>query len=155
MSTNNSINSMLNGSSLTGPLHENFESERTNATKAKTEVDNLLNLLSTSNNFQGDIWKNVSTKLTDYSDNLQLRINSSNKLEAAMVKALTLIKNYMGDYEELDDSKLPELKYIVLHLPERYVDIGFLHSSYKYEMQFIKLIVECIKYTFDKIRRCF
>ena len=104
------INAMLNGSSLLGPLHENFDSERSEATKTKGEVDNLINLITTSNNFQGEIWNKVNDKLNLYSDNLQLRIDSANKLENAMVKALTLIKNYMGDYEELDDSKLPELR---------------------------------------------
>lgn len=60
--------------------------------------------------------------------------------------------NFMVGFESVKYiySRLPQLKYIVLHLPERFVDIAFLHSCYKYEMQFIKLIVECIKYTCDK-----
>lgn len=71
----------------------------------------------------------------------------NDKVEIQLLNA-----NFLVGFESVKYiySKLPELKYIVLHLPERYVDIGFLHSSYKYEMQFIKLIVECIKYTFDK-----
>ena len=63
-----------------------------------------------------------------------------------------LHENYMVGFESVKYiiSRLPNLKYVTLHLPERYVDIGFLHSCYRYEVQFIKLIVECIKYTADK-----
>ena len=63
-----------------------------------------------------------------------------------------LHENYMVGFESVKYiiSRLPNLKYITLHLPERYVDIGFLHSCYRYEVQFIKLIVECIKFTSDK-----
>ena len=104
------INAMLSGGSLVGPLHENFESERASATKTKAELDNLTGLITSSNNFQGEIWNKVVDKLNQYSDNMQLRIKSADLLENAMVKALTLIKDYMGDYEELDDSKLPELR---------------------------------------------
>ena len=104
------INAMLSGGSLVGPLHENFESERASATKTKAELDNLSGLITSSNNFQGEIWNKVVDKLNQYSDNMELRIKSADLLENAMVKALTLIKDYMGDYEELDDSKLPELR---------------------------------------------
>ena len=71
----------------------------------------------------------------------------NDKLEIQLLNA-----NFMVSFESVKYiiSRLPNLKYIVLHLPERYVDIGFLHSCYKYEVQFIKLIVECIKYTTDK-----
>lgn len=63
-----------------------------------------------------------------------------------------LHENYMVGFESVKYilSRFPNLKYVTLHLPERYVDIGFLHSCYKYEVLFIKLIVECIKYTSDK-----
>ena len=63
-----------------------------------------------------------------------------------------LHENYMVGFESVKYiiSRLPNLKYVTLHLPERYVDIGFLHSCYRYEVQFIKLIVECIKFTSDK-----
>ena len=67
-------------------------------------------MISTGNNFKGDIWKAVGTRLTEYSDLMNLRIESADKLEEAMVKAIKLIVDYMGDYDELDDAKLPELK---------------------------------------------
>lgn len=104
------IDAMLGGSSLTGPLHENFEAERISATQSKREIDNLISLISSNNNFQGQIWNNVADKLESYSTCMQMRIESANKLESAMVESLKLIKNYMGDYEELDDSRLPELR---------------------------------------------
>ena len=104
------LNSMLSGDSLSGPLHENLENERQSAKATLTEIDNLNTMISTGTNFQGDIWKAVGTRLTEYSDLMNLRIESADKLEAAMAKAIKLIVDYMGDYDELDDSKLPELK---------------------------------------------
>ena len=104
------LNSMLSGSSLAGPLHENFENERNTARNTKNEIDNLASLISNGTNFKGDIWKKVGERLTNYSDLMNLRIESADKLESAIAKAIKLIVDYMGDYEELDDSKLPELK---------------------------------------------
>lgn len=46
--------------------------------------------------------------------------------------------------------QLPNLKYVTLHLPVRFVDIGFICCCRSHEIQFIKLIVECIKYTSNK-----
>ena len=104
------LNSMISGTSLAGPLHENLENERQSAKATLTEIDNLNTMISTGANFKGDIWKAVGTRLTEYSDLMDLRIESADKLEEAMVKAIKLIVDYMGEYEELDDAKLPELK---------------------------------------------
>ena len=104
------LNSIISGGSLAGPLHENLENERQSAKATLTEIDNLNTMISTGNNFKGDIWKAVGTRLTEYSDLMNLRIESADKLEEAMVKAIKLIVDYMGDYDELDDAKLPELK---------------------------------------------
>ena len=104
------LTSMLNGSSLAGPLHENLDNEKQSAKAIQQELNNLNSMISSGTNFQGDIWKKVSQRLTDYSDLMDLRIESADKLESAIAKAIKLIVDYMGDYEELDDSKLPELK---------------------------------------------
>ena len=104
------LNSMISGTSLVGPLHENLENERQSAKATLTEIDNLNTMISTGANFKGDIWKAVGTRLTEYSGLMDLRIESADKLEEAMVKAIKLIVDYMGEYEELDDAKLPELK---------------------------------------------
>ena len=104
------LTSMLNGSSLAGPLHENLDNEKQSAKATQQELNNLNSMISSGTNFQGDIWKKVSQRLTDYSDLMDLRIESADKLESAIAKAIKLIVDYMGDYEELDDSKLPELK---------------------------------------------
>ncbi|MBQ8659817.1 MAG: hypothetical protein IJ475_03160 [Bacilli bacterium] len=104
------INAMLNGSSLNGPLHNNLENERNGARNTKSKIDELNSMITSGGNFQGEIWNKVSDKLNQYSGLMDMRIEMADKVEAAMVEALTLIKNYMGDYEELDDSKLPELR---------------------------------------------
>ena len=104
------LTSMLSGSSLAGPLHDNLESERQSALAIQTEIDNLNTMISSGSNFKGDIWTAVGNRLTDYSDLMKLRIDSANILESAMARAIKLIVDYMGEYEELDDSKLPELK---------------------------------------------
>ena len=49
--------------------------------------------------------------------------NFADILEKAMVDALTLIKEYMGDYEELDDSKLPELRTKVEQIKKQIIDL--------------------------------
>ena len=104
------LTSMLSGSSLTGPLHDNLENERQSAKNIKTEIDNLNTLISSGGNFTGSIWTAVGSRLSNYSDLMTLRINSADILESAIARAIKLIVDYMGDYEELDDSKLPELK---------------------------------------------
>ena len=116
------INSMLSGSSLSGPLHENLENERVSARNTKQEIDGLNTMITSGTNFQGDIWKAVSARLDEYSELMDLRIESADALEEAMVKALTLIKDYMGDYEELDDSKLPELRDRVEQIKQAIMD---------------------------------
>ena len=104
------IDKMLGESGLTGALHDNFESERNSATQTKIAIDGFIDIISSSTNLQGDAWKLVGQKLSTYSELMQTRIESADKLEAAMTEALTKIKNYMGDYEVLDDSRLPELR---------------------------------------------
>ena len=116
------INSMLAGGALSGPLHENLENERVSARNTKGEIDNLNTMISSGSNFQGDIWKAVSARLDEYSELMDLRIESADVLEEAMVKALTLIIDYMGDYEELDDSKLPELRDRVEQIKQAIMD---------------------------------
>ena len=147
------LNSMLSGGSLAGPLHDNLESERQSAKATLTELDNLNTMISSGTNFQGDIWKAVSDRLTEYSELMNLRIESADKLEAAMAKAIKLIIDYMGEYEELDDSKLPELKEKAEQIKQNILDaeniINATHNvsvpvddgnggtTYKYVIQYV------------------
>lgn len=104
------IDAMLNGNSLIGPLHENLENERISAKNTKNEIDNMISTISFSSNFSGNVWTPVCDRLAKFGELMNTRIKSADILETAFVKALTLLKNYMEDYEELDDSKVTELK---------------------------------------------
>ena len=104
------IDAMLSGNSLIGPLGENIKNERINAKNTKNEIDNMISTISFGSNFSGNVWTSVCDRLAKYGELMNTRIKSADILETAFVKALILLKNYMGDYEELDDSKLPELK---------------------------------------------
>lgn len=104
------INSMLNGNSLIGALHENLENERIAAKNMKNEIDNMISTISFSSSFSGNVWGPVCDRLSQYGELMNTRIKSADILEIAFVKALTLLKNFMEDYEELDDSKVTELK---------------------------------------------
>jgi hypothetical protein len=112
------INSMLSGNSLTGPLYENLSSERTSAKETKNQIDSLIQNIASHNELKGNAWDTVAAKLGTYSDLMDTRIESCDIMEAATVKALKLIKDYMGEYEELDDSKLPELRQKVVQLKQ-------------------------------------
>ena len=112
------INNMLGTGSLKGALHDNFDSERMSAKSTMESINNFRDTIGSSTNLQGSAWNLVSEKLGRYSDMMQLRIDSANKLEDAMTKALTLIKEYMGDYQVLDDSRLPELRQTLIEIKE-------------------------------------
>ncbi len=104
------INSMLSGNSLTGPLYENLNSERENAKDTKNSIDSLIQNIVSHGELKGSAWDAVASKLGTYSELMDVRIDACNIMETATVKALKLIKDYMGEYEELDDSRLPILK---------------------------------------------
>ena len=106
----NDIRSMYSGGQLTGALKENIDSEISDAKNTKSQISTFQSTIRSSKNLQGEMWNKVSQKLDKYADLMDLRVDSMEKLETAYEKALKLISDYMEGYDELDDSKLPELR---------------------------------------------
>ncbi|MGM9877971.1 MAG: hypothetical protein ACI33S_04900, partial [Bacilli bacterium] len=95
-------------SALNGGLDANFESERSSARATKTQIEHFASAIGSS--LKGGAWNKVKINLENYSNLMDERIRSVNKLENAMKEALTLVLEYMEDYDVLDDSKLPEIR---------------------------------------------
>ena len=110
------IASMLSGGKLTGPVADSLTNDTQDAKKAMDSIKSFQNNIASNTSLQGDIWKEVNAKLDNYNSLLDKRIQSNEKMQEAYEKALKLIEDYMGDYDELDDSKIPELKTKVTEL---------------------------------------
>ena len=110
------IASMLSGGKLTGPVADSLTNDTQDAKKAMDSIKSFQNNIASNTSLQGDIWKEVNAKLDNYNSLLDKRIQSNEKMQEAYEKALKLIEDYMGDYDELDDSKIPELKAKVTEL---------------------------------------
>ena len=103
------IKAMLSGGKLTGPLAKGFETDNNDTKKTIESIKSFQETIA-SNALQGDIWKEVNDKLDNYNNLLDKRLASNEKLQSAYEEALKLLEDYMGDYDELDDAKIPELK---------------------------------------------
>lgn len=99
------IAGLTNGTSLTGPLHENFEHSKESA---KATIESINDLQATIKKYSGTVWDQVVKKLDEYNEVLELKIKSADKLESAMAKALEIVLAYLEDYDSIDDSKLQE-----------------------------------------------
>ena len=99
------IAGLTNGTSLTGPLHENFEQSKESA---KATIESINDLQATIKKYSGTVWDQVVKKLDEYNEVLELKIKSADKLESAMAKALEIVLAYLEDYDSIDDSKLQE-----------------------------------------------
>ena len=73
--------------------------------------DALLNFVDLSGTqLEGVNWDKFRGKFGEFNTALQARINLAKKLEEAINEALTLLKEYLGDDQMLDSSKLEEYK---------------------------------------------
>ena len=104
------IKAMLSGGKLTGPLAKGFETDISDTRKTIDSIKSFKDTIAANTSLQGDIWKEVNAKLDGYTDLLNKRISSNEKLQAAYEEALKSLEEYMEDYDELDDSKIQELK---------------------------------------------
>lgn len=99
------ISELTNGTSLKGPLHENFEQSKESA---KATIESINDLQATIKKYSGTVWDQVVKKLDEYNELLNLKIKSADKLENAMAKALEMVLSYLEDYDTIDDTKLQE-----------------------------------------------
>lgn len=99
------ISEITNGTSLKGPLHENFEQSKESA---KATIESINDLQATIKKYSGTVWDQVVKKLDEYNELLNLKIKSADKLENAMAKALEMVLSYLEDYDTIDDTKLQE-----------------------------------------------
>ncbi len=104
------LKALLSGGKLTGTLASGFESDNADTQKTIDSIKSFQDKIAANTSLQGDIWKEVSSKLDNYKNLLNQRIASNDKLKAAYEEAIKLLEEYMGDYDELDDSMIDELK---------------------------------------------
>ena len=112
------IDAMLKGGKLTGAVADSLAKDTEDAQAAIKSIKAFQDTIASKTSLQGDIWKEVNAKLDNYNNLLDKRIQSNEKMQEAYEKALQLLKDYMGDYDELDDAKIPELKAQVTKLKE-------------------------------------
>ena len=120
------LKAMLNGGNLSGPLANSFETDNAAAQKTIDSIKSFQQTIASNTSLQGDIWKEVNAKLDQYNGLLDKRIASNDKLKSAYEKAIKLLEDYMEDYDELDDAKIPELKAQVQQLK---ADIAALQAK--------------------------
>ena len=125
---------MYSGGQLIGVLKNNIDAEIPDARNTKNQINSFRSVIGNSKNLQGEMWNQVSKKLDKYSSLMDLRVESMEKLEAAYIKALQIVTDYMGDYDELDDSKLPELKESLLQL-EKAIEIYLSQIKKRHQIQ--------------------
>ena len=75
----------------------------------QTAVTSFLN--DSPEKLKGDFWDKLRQKMeTSYNTALKTRVELAANLAEAIKKALTLLKDYLGEDEMLDTDKLPEYK---------------------------------------------
>ena len=104
------IKALLSGGKLTGSLANRFETDNSDTQKVMDSIKSFQEKITSNTTLQGDIWKEVNSKLDSYNSLLDKRLKSNDKLKAAIEEALKLLEDYMGDYDELDDSMIDQLK---------------------------------------------
>ncbi len=110
------LKAMLSGGSLSGSLANGFDTDNSDTRKTIDSIKAFQDKITSNMSLQGDIWKEVNAKLDNYKNLLDKRLQSNDKLKTAYEEAIKLLEEYMGDYEELDDSKIEELKTKVTQL---------------------------------------
>jgi len=89
-----------------------------------SEIDRAKSLASGVSDFisgmggmlQGGVWDNVKSNLSSYQDLLEVSAEAAQFLKDTLETAMGMIVDYMGDYEELDDTDLEEKKQALLEL---------------------------------------
>ena len=102
------IDSILKGSSLSGFIGNGLKNEYDDALKLQNEIKDLISLSSDS--VSGIVWAAEKKRLEKLANLCTLRMESSKILEDAYIKALKLVKDYIGNDEYLDDSELDKYK---------------------------------------------
>ena len=84
----------------------------TNDSQEGTSInDALLNFVDlSSSQLVGNNWDNYRSKFASFNSAIQARMKLASKLGSAIQEALQLLKNYLGDDQMLDSSKLEEYK---------------------------------------------
>lgn len=73
--------------------------------------DALLNFVDlSSTKLEGVNWDNYRSKFAEFNTAIQARMKLASKLGAAIQEALQLLKDYLGDDQMLDSSRLDEYK---------------------------------------------
>ena len=80
--------------------------------KDSKSVNDAINAFceNTGGKLSGEQWDKVRGKLGQYQEALNVRIGLASNLAEAIEKALKMLKDYMGDDQMLDTSKLEEYK---------------------------------------------
>ena len=91
------------------PVITSFSDDMDDARQLKDIIDNFS--IESNGSIQGKMWDKIQSKLSLYSEALQVRIDSANILSEAINKALKILIDYIGDeYDSLDYTLLPDIE---------------------------------------------
>ena len=97
---------LLKGDTLGGSLGSQLASEKENSRMLISQIDAFI----ASNSLTGPGSTTLLSELSNYKEYLTKRIKSAEYLEQEYVRALKVVKEYLGDDEYIDDSDLNELE---------------------------------------------
>ena len=85
-----------------------LETDSQESKNCETAVTGYIN--ESPEKLKGDMWDKTREKMGIYNTSLKTRTELGTTLAEAIKKALTLLQDYMGEYQMLDTDQLPEYK---------------------------------------------
>lgn len=90
--------------------YNTFDTLASDSIDASNVSESISNFIQSEGKLQGKEWDVVRNGFTKYCDLFSERIKVANNLSMAIKESLTLLINYIEDYEMLDDSKVDEIR---------------------------------------------
>lgn len=90
--------------------YNTFDTLASDSIDASNVSESISNFIQSEGKLQGKEWDAVRNGFTKYYDLFSERIKVANNLSTAIKESLTLLINYIEDYEMLDDSKVDEIR---------------------------------------------
>lgn len=90
--------------------YNTFDTLASDSIDASNVSESISNFIQSEGKLQGKEWDTVRNEFAKYYDLFSERIKVANNLSIAIKESLTLLINYIEDYEMLDDSKVDEIR---------------------------------------------
>ena len=93
-----------------GMAESTFKNLKNDDKESKKLKDSINDFTSNKDKLKGEQWDRVKKKINEFQPLLEERGNVANKLMESITSAITLLKDYLGEDQMLDTSKLEEFK---------------------------------------------